>query len=161
MTRVGIGFDAHGFGGTPPLLLGGVAVDERRGLSATSDGDVLIHAVIDAMFGAVNLGDIGSHFPSTDPQWHGVASTDLLARAAATLQEAGYRVVQVDSSVIAETVRVAPHREQMVATIAGLLALDVAAVSVKATTTDGLGFLGRDEGVACLATVTVAPSPYE
>jgi 2-C-methyl-D-erythritol 2,4-cyclodiphosphate synthase len=108
MTRVGIGFDAHGFGGAPPLRLGGVVVDELRGLSATSDGDVLIHAVIDAMFGAASLGDIGSHFPSTDPQWHGVASTDLLARAAGALDEAGYRVVQVDSSVIAQTVRIRP-----------------------------------------------------
>ncbi len=156
--RTGLGFDAHQFGGDGPLLLGGVVVERGRGVVATSDGDVLIHAVIDAILGGANLGDIGSHFPSSDLKWHGVDSTELLAATAALVAVAGFRVDYVDATVIAQTVRVAPHREQMAQTMATTLGVATAAISIKATTTDGLGFLGRDEGIAALATASLSPA---
>jgi 2-C-methyl-D-erythritol 2,4-cyclodiphosphate synthase len=153
--RVGHGFDAHRLGGGPPLVLGGVVVDEDHGLVATSDGDVAIHALIDALLGAAALGDLGTHFPSADPRWEGSSSLDLLGRAVELLGERGLGVVNVDVTIIAQSIRVAPHREAMRSAIAGVLGVGVDAVSVKATTTDGLGFLGRDEGIAALATATV------
>lgn len=153
--RVGHGFDAHRLGGDPPLVLGGVVVDEGHGLVATSDGDVAIHALTDALLGAAALGDLGTHFPSSDPRWEGSSSLDLLARAVELLGERGLGVVNVDVTIIAQSIRVAPHREAMRSAIAGVLGVGEDAVSVKATTTDGLGFLGRDEGIAALATATV------
>jgi 2-C-methyl-D-erythritol 2,4-cyclodiphosphate synthase len=153
--RVGHGFDAHRLGGDPPLVLGGVVVDEGHGLVATSDGDVAIHALTDALLGAAALGDLGTHFPSSDPRWEGSSSLDLLARAVELLRERGLGVVNVDVTIIAQSIRVAPHREAMRSAIAGVLGVGEDAVSVKATTTDGLGFLGRDEGIAALATATV------
>ena len=153
--RVGHGFDAHRLGGDPPLVLGGVVVDEGHGLVATSDGDVAIHALTDALLGAAALGDLGTHFPSSDPRWEGSSSLDLLARAVELLGERGLGVVNVDVTIIAQSIRVAPHREAMRSAIAGVLGVGEEAVSVKATTTDGLGFLGRDEGIAALATATV------
>jgi 2-C-methyl-D-erythritol 2,4-cyclodiphosphate synthase len=155
MTHTGLGFDAHQFGGDGPLRLGGVVVDESRGVVATSDGDVLIHAVIDAILGGANLGDIGTHFPSSDPNWHGADSAELLATSVMLVVAAGFRVEYVDATVIAQTIRVAPHRKRMAETIAATLGVGVAAVSIKATTTDGLGFLGRDEGIAALAAATL------
>jgi 2-C-methyl-D-erythritol 2,4-cyclodiphosphate synthase len=153
--RVGHGFDAHRLGGDPPVVLGGVVVDEARGAVATSDGDVALHALTDALLGAGALGDLGTHFPSTDPRWENASSLDLLARAVDLVAAAGFSVVNVDVTIVAESIRVAPHREAMRSAIAGVLGVDVDAVSVKATTTDGLGFLGRDEGIAALATATL------
>ncbi len=155
MTRTGWGYDAHRFGGVGPLVLCGVEVSSDRGLIGTSDADVGLHAVIDAILGASALGDLGELFPSADPQWAEADSAELLAIARALVEEAGFRVVAVDVTIIAETVRVAPHRRQMRDVLAASLQLQLSAVSVKATTTDGMGPLGRDEGIAAAAVATV------
>ncbi len=154
--RVGLGFDAHRFGGVPPVLAAGVAVDAGRGVEATSDGDVAAHAVADAVLGAAALGDLGDLFPSDDPRWQGADSMELLAEVVARVTAAGLRVASVDVTVIAERVRVAPHREVIRARLAEVLGIDASAVSVKATSTDGLGFIGRDEGIAALAVALLA-----
>lgn len=149
--RVGWGFDAHRFGGEPPLLLAGVVVDAERGLAGTSDADVVAHAVADALLGAAVLGDLGTYFPSSDPQWHGSDSMVLLASVVERVGSAGLLAESLDVTIIAETVRVGPHREAIRDALALTLGLQPAAVSVKATTTDGMGFLGRDEGIAAVA----------
>lgn len=154
-TRVGWGFDAHRLDGDPPLKLGGVVVSGKHGVSATSDGDVLAHAVTDALMGACVLGDIGEHFPSEDPLMSGVDSMFLLRQAATMATAAGWRVSHLDVTVVAEQVRVAPHREEIVTKLADAVAADPGDVSVKATTTDGLGFIGEGEGLAVVAVVTV------
>lgn len=154
--RIGWGADAHRFGGPPPILLGGVVVDGERGLVATSDGDVAAHAVADALLGAAGLGDLGLHFPSSDPRWRGARSLDLLAAAAA--MAVALVVHHVDVTVLAETVRVGPFRAAIAEGLAGALGIEAGRVSVKATTTDGLGFLGRDEGMAAVA-VLLGESP--
>ncbi len=155
-TRVGWGFDAHRFGSDPPVLLAGVVVDDRRGVEATSDGDVLAHAVADAVLGAAALGDLGDRFPSRDPQWQGADSMALLRDVVAAARSAGVAPTHLDATVVAQTVRVAPHRDAIRRALAAALHLDVGRVSVKATTTDGLGFLGRDEGIAAVAALTAA-----
>ncbi len=157
--RVGWGFDAHRLVGSPPLLLGGVAVSDSIGVTATSDGDVLAHAVIDAVLGACALGDLGDHFPSDDPDLEDADSMDLLERTVVMANRSGWRVRHVDVTVIAESVRVAPYRQAIRDRLASALVLDVESVSVKATTTDGLGFIGRGEGLAVVAVVTVSPLP--
>lgn len=156
--RIGQGFDAHRFGGTPPIILGGVVVDEARGVEATSDGDVAIHALVDALLGAAALGDLGRHYPSSDEQWHGVSSMDLLSDAVRRVADAGFAVGNVDVTVLSESVRIAPHREAMRSALAETLGVDVGRVSVKATTTDGLGFVGRSEGIAALAVASIVPT---
>jgi len=148
--RVGWGGDAHRFGGPGRTLLGGVVVDGARGVEATSDGDVLAHAAADALLGAAALGDLGSLFPSDDPRSHGVDSMALLGEVVARVAAVGHCVSSLDATVIAEQVRVAPHREAIRCRLAGVLGVDAGAVSVKATSTDGLGFLGRDEGLAAV-----------
>jgi 2-C-methyl-D-erythritol 2,4-cyclodiphosphate synthase len=153
--RVGFGIDAHRFGGSDPLVIGGVVIDSERSVEATSDGDVALHALIDAMLGAAALGDLGHHFPSSDPTWHGVSSIDMLLATKHILAENDLSVTSVDVTVIAQSVRVAPHRNDMRARIAAVLEIDVDAVSVKATSTDGMGFIGRNEGIAASAVVTV------
>ncbi|MDJ0959092.1 MAG: 2-C-methyl-D-erythritol 2,4-cyclodiphosphate synthase [Acidimicrobiia bacterium] len=153
--RVGFGVDAHRFGGSAPLIICGVLVDSDQGVEATSDGDVAIHALMDAMLGAGALGDLGLHFPSSDPRWHGASSIDMLRRTRHLLAEAGLGVVSVDVTVIAQSVRIAPNRDEMRARIADALQVAVGAVSVKATSTDGMGFIGSDEGIAATAVVTV------
>lgn len=153
--RVGWGFDAHRFGGQGPVRLGGVVVDDSRGVEATSDGDVLAHAVADALLGAAALADLGALFPSDDPRWRGADSMALLAEAAGRVQAAGFAPASVDATVIAQTVRVAPHREAIRRRLAEVLGVGLEAVSVKATSTDGLGFLGRDEGLAAAAVVVL------
>jgi 2-C-methyl-D-erythritol 4-phosphate cytidylyltransferase / 2-C-methyl-D-erythritol 2,4-cyclodiphosphate synthase len=158
--RSATGFDAHRLGGDPPLVLGGVVVDEHRGVVATSDGDVAAHAVIDALLGVAGLGDLGEHFPSSDPLWHGASSIGML-RTAGEMAASWVRVVFVDLTIVAETVRVAPHRREIAEGIAAALGLDPALVSVKATSTDGLGFTGRGEGVAALAIVSAEAAPYD
>jgi 2-C-methyl-D-erythritol 2,4-cyclodiphosphate synthase len=149
--RVGWGFDAHRFGGPGPLRLAGVVVDRERGLEGTSDADVVAHAVADALLGAAALGDLGTHFPSSDARWAGADSMELLRRVMERISEAAFETASVDVTVIAETVRIAPHREELRKSLAGALGLDVEAVSVKATSTDGLGLIGRDEGMAAVA----------
>lgn len=156
--RVGWGCDAHRFGGAGPTLLGGVVADGTRGVEATSDGDVLAHAVADALLGAAALGDLGALFPSDDPRWQGADSMSLLAEVVARVAAGGYRVASLDATVIAQEVRVAPYREEIRRRLAAVLETDIAAVSVKATTTDGMGFLGRDEGLAAVALVVLEPA---
>lgn len=150
--RVGWGLDAHRFGGEPPVLLGGVAVDAEQGVVATSDGDVAAHAIADALLGACAMGDLGHHFPSSDPRWQGADSLDLLRRSRALCPE--FVIDHVDLTVIAETVRIAPHRAAIQSGLAAALGVEPDRVSVKATTTDGMGFAGRGEGIAAMAVVT-------
>lgn len=154
--RVGLGFDAHRLGGDGPVTLAGVVVSSERGLLGTSDADVAAHAVADALLGAAALGDLGTHFPSSDPRWEGADSMDLLKRVVTMLTEAGHRPGNVDLTIVSQSVRVAPHRETMRINLAAVLAVDVGAVSVKATTTDHLGAIGRDEGVAAIAMAGLA-----
>ena len=153
--RVGWGFDAHRIGGPGPMRICGVVVDETRGLTGTSDADVALHAVADAILGAAALGDLGQYFPSDDPQWEGADSADLLTSVVRMVDDRGMSVDSVDVTVIAETVRISPHRSAMKQRLSDLLRMPLAHVSVKATTTDGMGFLGRDEGVAAMAVVSL------
>lgn len=154
--RVGWGFDAHRFGGQWPVRLGGVAVETPLLVEATSDGDVAIHAIIDALLGAAALGDLGSFYPSSDEKWHGVASTDLLSDTVRRINEIG-SIQNVDVTVISQSVKVAPVRKVMQSTLADLLGVDASAVSIKATTTDHLGAIGRDEGIAAMAVAVIQP----
>jgi len=153
--RVGWGFDAHPLDSDPPLKLGGVVMTSSMGVSATSDGDVLAHAVTDALLGACALGDIGQHFPSDDPSSVGADSMDLLRQVVAMAAAADRKPVHVDVTVVAEKVRVAPQRDAIRDSLSRAMGLDVGEVSVKATTTDGLGFIGKEEGIAAIAVVTV------
>lgn len=156
-TRVGWGFDAHAFNGEPPLILGGVTVSSRIGVTATSDGDVLAHAVTDALLGGAVLGDIGDLFPSDDPTMEDVDSLFLLRQAATMVTAAGWSVQHVDATVVIEQVRVSPFKEEIRTKLAEALGISSELISVKATTTDGLGFVGRGEGLAAVAVVTLAP----
>lgn len=158
VSRVGWGYDAHRLDGQPPLKLGGVVVSDTSGVTATSDGDLVAHSVTDALLGACVLGDIGEHFPSDDPQWAGADSMELLRLSVDVANGAGWKASHIDVTVIAESVRVSPHRDEITASLADAVRLSPDAVSVKATTTDGLGFIGRDEGIAAVAVVTVIPS---
>ena len=158
-SRVGWGFDAHRLDGDPPLLFGGVAVSEHIGVSATSDGDLVAHAVTDAILGAAVLGDLGEHFPSDDEASIDANSMFFVRQAATMAMAAGWMVTHVDVTVVAEGVRVAPHRDEFRASLADAVGAPVAAVSVKATTTDGLGFIGRGEGIGAVAVVTVTALP--
>lgn len=155
--RVGWGFDAHRFEDEGSTLLGGVVVDPERGVEATSDGDVLAHAVTDALLGAAALGDIGSHFPSADPRWWQADSMAFVREAVRMAAEAGWRPASVDVTVVAQSVRVGPHRAAIVAGLSEALGIPETAVSVKATSTDGLGFIGRDEGLAAVAVAVLEP----
>lgn len=154
--RVGWGFDAHRFGGEPPLLLGGVEASAERGVEATSDGDIIVHAVIDALLGAAALGDLGTFFPSDDPIWHGANSFHMLELTLSELTAHGWRPTFIDVTVIAQSVRVGPIREEIRINLAACLGLDAGAISVKATTTDRMGWIGADEGIAAAATATVS-----
>lgn len=156
--RVGWGFDAHVLDEHPPLLLGGVTVSEDHGLTATSDGDVLAHAVTDAVLGACVLGDIGDHFPSDDAALDGADSMTMLRQVAAMAAAAGLEVAHLDVTVVAEKIRVAPHRNEIRARLAEALGILPDVISVKATSTDGLGFTGKSEGVAAVAVATVTPT---
>ena len=154
--RVGQGFDAHAFSDDParPLVLGGVRIEGERGLAGHSDADVVAHAVADALLGAAGLGDLGQHFPDTEPAWAGADSIDLLRRVAALVTDAGWQVGNVDCAVVLEAPRLAPHRDAMQER------LSLAAggpVTVRAKRTEGLGALGRGEGVACWAVALLEP----
>lgn len=149
--RNGIGYDVHPLVQGRPLILGGVAIPHSAGLEGDSDGDVLCHALIDALLGAAALGDIGKHFPPGDERYRDARSLDLLREAVALVANAGYAIVNVDATVIAESPRLLLHIDDIRASVAGALAIDGGSVSVKATTADGLGALGRSEGIAALA----------
>lgn len=157
--RIGHGYDVHKFGGTKPLLLGGVEVPHHQGLIAHSDGDVVLHAVTDALLGAVALGDIGRHFPDTDPQYAGADSAKLLQHAFALVQEQGYQLSNVDVTIVAQAPKMAPHIAAMCNRIAALLNAQTQQVNVKATTTEKLGFVGREEGIACHVVVLLESKP--
>ena len=149
--RVGIGFDAHALVEGVPLVLGGVEIPFARGLAGHSDGDVITHALIDAILGAAGLDDIGAMFPSGDPRWEGASSIDLLTQAYGGVQALGLQLVNADCVLIGEEPRLAPYREQMRKRIAGAFDVDEEWVAVRATTTDRLGFTGRGEGLAAQA----------
>jgi 2-C-methyl-D-erythritol 2,4-cyclodiphosphate synthase len=151
----GIGYDCHRLVAGRPLVLGGVTLAHELGLDGHSDADVLTHAIIDAMLGACALGDIGQHFPDTDPIYRGADSIELLRATVALLRDAGYAAVHVDATVVIERPKLAPVRDRMRARLADALGLDLAHVSVKATRGEGMGFVGREEGVAVLAVATV------
>jgi 2-C-methyl-D-erythritol 2,4-cyclodiphosphate synthase len=159
MSRSGIGFDAHAFAADDParpLVVGGVTIEDHPGLAGHSDADVLSHAVADALLGAAALGDLGSNFPADD-RWKDASSLAILSETARLVRDAGYEIGNVDASVVAQAPRLAPHRAAMTANVAAALGVAVEAVSVKATTADGLGFTGRGEGIAALAVVTIEP----
>ncbi|HEX4051715.1 MAG TPA: 2-C-methyl-D-erythritol 2,4-cyclodiphosphate synthase [Steroidobacteraceae bacterium] len=153
--RVGSGFDVHGFGPGDSVVLGGVRVPHNRGVVAHSDGDVLLHALVDAMLGAAGLGDIGQHFPDSDPQWRGADSMRFLAAAVQMLARRGQRVINVDLTLLAQSPRISVWRDQIRSNIALQLALRESDVNLKATTTEHLGFIGRNEGLAAMATVLI------
>ena len=155
-TRTGIGFDVHAFGPGDKVWLGGIAIPHDRALTGHSDADVLLHALTDACLGAVGAGDIGEHFPPTDPRWRGVSSSAFLEDALRKVEAVGGRLVHVDATLICEEPRIGPYREEIRTRLAALLGLPATAVSIKATTTDGLGFTGRREGIAAQAIATVA-----
>jgi 2-C-methyl-D-erythritol 2,4-cyclodiphosphate synthase len=150
-TRVGIGYDSHRFAGARTLILGGVTFPGEPGLEGHSDADVLTHAVTDAVIGAAGLGDIGRHFPDDDPRFAGADSIALLGQAVSMIAEAGWRVVNVDATLICERPRLAPHAAQMAERLGGALDVDRGCVNVKATTNEGMGFIGRGEGIAAVA----------
>jgi 2-C-methyl-D-erythritol 2,4-cyclodiphosphate synthase len=149
--RIGIGIDAHAFGDGVPLILGGVAFEHPRGLVGHSDGDVISHALIDALLGAADLGDIGSFFPSDDEQYRGASSVDLLWKAYREVRDAGWRLVNADCVLVGQEPRIAEARTEMSEKLAEVLGVEAGKVSVRATTTDGLGFTGRGEGLAAQA----------
>ncbi|KAA6210080.1 2-C-methyl-D-erythritol 2,4-cyclodiphosphate synthase [Avibacterium paragallinarum] len=151
MIRIGHGFDVHAFGGNGPIIIGGVAVPYEKGLLAHSDGDVALHALTDALLGAAALGDIGKLFPDTDPQYKGADSKVLLQEAYHQVQDKGYKIGNVDITIIAQAPKMRPHIDAMRAAIAQVLACDMEQVNVKATTSEKLGFTGRGEGIACEA----------
>lgn len=151
MFRIGTGYDVHAFGPGDFVTLGGVRIPHGRGIVAHSDGDVLIHALCDALLGALSLGDIGKHFPPSDDRWKGADSRDLLRAVMAVLKERGWAVVNIDGVVVCERPKLLPHIEAMRMNLAADLESDLDAVSVKATTSERLGFTGREEGIAAHA----------
>lgn len=154
--RVGIGYDSHGFADGRPLILGGVTIDHPNGLAGHSDADAVAHAITDAMLGAAALGDIGTHFPPADAQWKDADSIELLRRANVLLEELGYQVVNVDVTVICETPQIGPHTSDMRDKLAGALGIGAKHVSVKGKTNEGMGWIGRGEGIAAMAVVLIA-----
>ncbi len=157
-TRTGLGVDSHRLVAGRPLILGGIEFASELGLDGHSDGDVLTHAVIDALLGAAALGDIGAHFPDADERWRGADSVDLLSKVAGMLVGAGFELVNVDVTVIIEQPKIGPRREEIVERIAAALGVDAARVNVKATTAEQIGAFGRGEGAAALAIATLRSS---
>lgn len=153
--RIGSGYDVHAFVPNRPLILGGVTIPYELGLAGHSDADVVIHAVVDALLGAAALGDIGQHFPSSDARWKGQPSTVFLDYTLDLLCQQGWRISNIDVTIVAERPRMTPHTPTMRAHLAGRLRLEIEQVSVKAKTTDGLGFTGRGEGIACYAVALI------
>jgi 2-C-methyl-D-erythritol 2,4-cyclodiphosphate synthase len=157
--RTGIGYDAHHFAAARRLVVGGVEIAHDRGLEGHSDADVLLHAIADALLGAAGLGDIGQHFPPSDERFRDADSQLLLREVVRLVQEAGWAPGNVDATLLAEAPRVAPYVPLMRERIALCLGLPASAISVKATTNEGMGFIGRGEGMAALATATLIPAP--
>jgi 2-C-methyl-D-erythritol 2,4-cyclodiphosphate synthase len=155
MVRTGLGFDTHAFAPDRRLILGGVDVPHEQGLSGHSDADVLTHAIIDALLGAAALGDIGQHFPDTDPKFAGADSLGLLRTVVGELGERGWDIGNVDATVVLERPKLAPHRDAICASLASALGLPLDAVNLKATTGERMGFVGRGEGAAALAVATI------
>jgi 2-C-methyl-D-erythritol 2,4-cyclodiphosphate synthase len=153
--RVGLGYDAHRLVKGRPLILGGVEIPHHLGLSGHSDADVLTHAIGDALLGAVGAGDLGRHFPDTDPVYKGISSLVLLERIMAVVRERGYRPVNVDATLVAQAPRLAPYLPRMIERLAPILGLPPGDVNLKATTTEQMGFAGREEGIASYAVVLV------
>lgn len=149
--RIGTGFDVHAFGEGDHVMLGGVRIAHERGLLAHSDGDVVIHALCDALFGALALGDIGRHFPPSDPRWKDADSRQFLRHCALLLDQHGWKLGNADITVICERPKIGPHADAMRANLAADLGVDIGQISVKATTTEKLGFTGRGEGIAAQA----------
>ena len=149
--RIGQGFDVHQLVEGRKLIIGGVEIPYERGLLGHSDADVLLHAICDALLGAAALGDIGRHFPDSDPRYQGIDSRRLLREVMKLLKDKGYGIVNLDATIIAQAPKMAPHIEQMVANIAADLGVEVGCVNVKATTTEKLGYTGRGEGIAAQA----------
>ena len=156
--KVGTGFDAHAFGPGNALMLGGVRIAHDHGVIAHSDGDVLLHALCDALLGAAGLGDIGQHFPDSDPQWRGADSSRFVTTVVDMLAARGLVVGNADLTLLAQAPRIGPHREAICAHVALLLGVGRDCVNLKATTTEYLGFIGRAEGLAALATVLLHPA---
>lgn len=153
MMRIGQGLDVHAFAAGRPLILGGVRIPHDKGLQGHSDADVLLHAICDACLGAAGLGDIGLHFPETDEQYRGIDSRILLRRVQASVSETGWQVGNIDATIIAQAPRLAPYLPAMLENIAHDLKIPVDQINIKATTTERLGFAGREEGIAALAAV--------
>ena len=153
--RIGHGYDAHRFAPGAKLVLGGVAIEFDRGLAAHSDGDVLVHALCDALLGAAGLGDIGQHFPDTSPEFAGIDSRILLRRVVALVRDRGFAVVNADATIVAQAPRLALHLDRMRAHLAADLGIGAGAVNIKATTTEGMGFAGRGEGIAAHAVALI------
>ena len=156
--RTGNGFDVHAFGPGDHVMLCGVAIPHERGLVGHSDADVAMHTVTDAIYGALAQGDIGQHFPPSDPQWKGAASAVFLDHAAGLARQMGFVLTHVDCTLICERPKIGPHAPAMRARLAELLGVEMDRVSVKATTSERLGFTGREEGIACMATATLVKS---
>src|SRR5687768_7110449 len=155
--RVGLGFDAHAFAEDRKLIIGGVEIDHPVGLAGHSDADVLSHAIADALLGAARLGDLGDSFPA-DERWRDASSIDLLAHTAGALRRAGWTPVNVDATVVAQSPRLSAHRSAMASNLATALEISIGDVSIKATTTDGMGYVGRGEGISAMAVVLIERS---
>jgi 2-C-methyl-D-erythritol 2,4-cyclodiphosphate synthase len=155
MIRVGIGYDSHRFEEGRPLVLGGIRIPHPRGLAGHSDADAVTHALIDAILGAAAAGDIGQHFPDTDPKWKGADSMELLRSAHQLVRERGYTLAQADLTIIIQQPRLGPHLAAMAAKLAELLGAPPGSVSLKAKTNEGMGFIGRGEGIAVIAVATL------
>ena len=151
--RIGQGFDVHQLVADRRLVLGGVEIPFERGLEGHSDGDALLHAVSDAILGAIGAGDLGRHFPSSDERWRGAASGDILAQVVAKMSEAGFSIENVDATIVAQAPRLSPYQKAMHENLAGLLQVSPTRVNLKLTSTDQLGFIGRGEGIAGMAVV--------
>ncbi len=153
--RVGIGYDVHRLVEGRPLILGGIEIPNNKGLLGHSDADVLLHAIMDALLGAVGKGDIGKHFPDNDPDYRGISSLLLLERVMEVVKDQGFAVVNIDSVVMAEKPKLASYIPQMTSKIASVLEVEPSRINIKATTTEGLGFIGRGEGIAAQAAALV------
>ena len=153
--RIGQGIDVHAFAAGRKLMIGGVEIPHHKGLGGHSDADVLLHAICDALLGAAGLGDIGQHYPDTDPSFSGVDSRELLRDVARKLAGLKLKVINVDATIVAEAPRMAPHVKRMIANIAADLGIAPGAINIKATTTEQLGFIGRGEGIAAMAVALV------
>lgn len=156
--RVGIGYDVHAFTEGRPLILGGITIPSAKGLSGHSDADVLLHAIMDAMLGAAGQPDIGQHFPNTDPQYKNISSLELLRRVRAIVATEGWRVGNIDASLVAEAPTIGPYVADMRQHIAQALDVELSAIGVKATTNERLGFVGRGEGIAAMAVALLMPA---